>query len=136
MEGGREGKRLTVRQREGDLEEEEQAKDREVESSSRHHKVEVVMMSLGAKGAEKRGEERGERGSGDVGERREREDDAMGDEEREGEEERRSLQDMLDRERHSFRQRERRRRVRVSLAIPNCNDAHILGYTIAVLKCL
>ena len=127
-----------MKQREGGLEEEEEerVRDREEESSSHHHKAEVVMMNLGAKGAEKRGEEeeeRGEMGIGDAGETREREDDVMGGEEREGEGERRSLQDMLDRERHSFKQRERRRKVRVSLAFPNCNDAHMLEYTTAVL---
>lgn len=109
MEEGGEEKRLTAKQREGeDLG--EVRGDREEESRSRHHKAEaVVVMSLEINGVEKRGEERG-----DTGERREREDDAMGDGERgEGEEERRSLQGTPDRERDSFKQRERQKIMRV-----------------------
>lgn len=92
----------------------------EEENSSHHHKVEAVVTNLEARGAGKSGEEEeeiGERESGDTEERREREDGVMGGEEREtkeGEGERRFHQDMLDRERHSFKQRERQRIVRVS----------------------
>jgi hypothetical protein len=108
VEGGRGGKNLTEKQREEGLEE----TGREAGSSSHHHKAEAVVMSLEIKGIEKR-----EEGRGDTGERREREDDATGDEEREGEEERKFLRGMLDRERLSFKQRERLKTVKVSLAI-------------------
>ena len=91
-------------------------RDREEENSSRHHKAEVaVVMSLEIKGTEKREEEEGERG--DTGEKREMEGDVMEGEGREGEEERKSLQGMLDRERHNFKQRERQKIAKVSLTV-------------------
>ena len=95
-------------------------RDREEENSSHHHKAEVaVVTSLEIKGTEKREveEEEGERG--DTGEKREREGDVMEGEGREGEEERKSLQGMLDRERHNFKQRERQKIAKVSLTVSN-----------------